>query len=250
MDTYNPQLSKTLHNDHIVPPATGSSHQNVSKVERIVSAVGGGALAALGMRKAGGAGLAMTLAGGALLFRGATGYCPMNQLVGRDTSDGKDIALEATNTFTVMKPRIEVYQFWRQLENLPRFMSHLKEVRQDGPQRSHWIAKLPGGISTVEWDADIIHEVENELIAWKSLPGADVDNAGEVRFSDSPDGMGTIVQAVISYRPPVGTVGGLAAKMINPMFKKMVQSDLRYFKRYMETGQVPEAENKQPLKSM
>ncbi|WP_242928697.1 SRPBCC family protein [Pontibacter vulgaris] len=249
MDTYNPQLSKVLQTDHISPPATGTSHQNVSTVERIVSAVGGGALTALGMRKSGKAGMAMALAGGALLFRGATGYCPMNQLVGRDTADGKDIALDATNTFTIMKPRTEVYQFWRQLENLPRFMSHLKEVRQEGPQRSHWVAKLPGGVSTVEWDADIVHEVENSLIAWTSLPGADVDNAGEVRFSDSPDGKGTIVQVVISYRPPAGTVGGLAARMINPAFRKTVKSDLRYLKRYLETGQVPQADHKQPLKS-
>jgi len=237
MDTFNPNYSKMLQTEHIVPPASGSSHINVGKPERVISAVGGAALTMLGLRSSGGAGLLMTLAGGAMLFRGITGYCFVNQAIGRDTAEEEDISAEIIRTITVERPRTEVYQFWRMLENLPRFMEHLDSVRQDGPQRSHWKAKIPGGLGTIAWDADIIREKENELIAWKSLPNSDIDNAGEVRFSDSPDGHGTIVQAVISYSPPVGSVGGLAAKMLNPMFRNMVEKDLRYFKRYMETGQ-------------
>ncbi|WP_018478564.1 SRPBCC family protein [Pontibacter roseus] len=237
MDTYNPNYSKLLRTEHIFPPASGSSHINVSVPERTLSAVGGAALALVGLRQSGGAGLAMALAGGALLFRGISGFCFLNKAIGRDTGDGKDIALDIIQTITVERPRTEVYQFWRMLENLPRFMEHLESVRQDGPQRSHWKAKIPGGIGTVSWDADIISERENELIVWKSLPNSDIDNAGEVRFADSPDGHGTIVQAVISYSPPAGSVGGLAAKMLNPMLKSMVEKDLRYFKRFMETGQ-------------
>ena len=248
MDTYNPNLSRALHTEHISPPATGTSHINVSNPERVVSAIGGAALSVLGLKKPGLAGMAMATAGGLLLFRGATGYCPMNQLMGRDTSDGHDISMEIVKTITVMRPRPEVYQFWRMLENLPKFMEHLEDVRQLGPQRSHWIARVPGGLGKIEWDADIIHEKENELLAWRSLPESDIDNAGEVRFSDSPDGHGTIVQAVISYSPPAGSVGGLAAKLLNPMFKTMVERDLRYFKRFMETGET-HPKHKQPLKS-
>lgn len=194
-------------------------------------------MALVGLRRSGTAGLLTALAGGALLFRGATGFCFVNQMIGRDTAKNEDISVDIIQTITVERPRTEVYQFWRMLENLPKFMEHLESVQQDGPQRSHWKAKIPGGMGTISWDADIIHEKENELIAWRSLPNSDIDNAGEVRFADSPDGHGTIVQAVISYSPPVGSVGGLAAKMINPMLKRMVEKDLRYFKRFMETGQ-------------
>jgi uncharacterized membrane protein len=237
MDTYNPNYSRMLHTEHIFPPASGSSHINVGRPERVLSAVGGAALTWLGLRKPGAAGFAAALAGGMLLFRGATGYCFMNQVLGRDTSNGEDISVDIIKTITVERPRTEVYQFWRMFENLPKFMEHLESVRQDGPQRSHWKARIPGGLGTINWDADIINEKENELIAWRSLPNSDIDNAGEVRFSDSPDGRGTIVQAVISYSPPVGSVGGLAAKMLNPVFKSMVEKDLRYFKRFMETGE-------------
>src|SRR5690606_22426746 len=151
--------------------------------------------------------------------------------------ENEDISVDIIKTITVERPRTEVYQFWRMLENLPKFMDHLESVQSNGPQRSHWVAKIPGGVGTVEWDADIINEKENELIAWRSLPNADIDNAGEVRFSDSPDGHGTVVQAVISYSPPAGSLGGLAAKMLNPMLRSMVEKDLKYFKRYMETGE-------------
>jgi uncharacterized membrane protein len=237
MDTYNPNYSKMLHTEHIFPPASGSSHINVSRPERVLSAVGGATMAMLGLRQAGGKGLLTALAGGVLLFRGLTGYCPMNQMIGRDTAESEDISVDIIQTITVQRPRSEVFQFWRMLENLPKFMEHLESVQHDGPQRSHWKAKIPGGVGTLDWDADIINEKENELIAWRSLPNADIDNAGEVRFSDSPDGSGTIVQAIISYSPPAGSVGGLAAKMLNPMLKSMVEKDLKYFKRYMETGE-------------
>ncbi|MDX5419739.1 MAG: SRPBCC family protein [Hymenobacteraceae bacterium] len=237
MDTYNPNYSKMLHTEHIFPPASGSSHINVGRPERVLSAVGGAALALLGLRRPGAAGVAAALAGGVLLFRGATGYCPVNQALGRNDAQDEDISVDIIKTITVERPRTEVYQFWRILENLPKFMEHLESVQQDGPQRSHWKAKIPGGLGTIDWDADIINEKENELIAWRSLPNSDIDNAGEVRFSDSPDGKGTIVQAIISYSPPVGSVGGLAARMLNPMFQNMVEKDLRYFKRFMETGE-------------
>lgn len=237
MDTYNPNYSKMLQTEHIFPPASGSSHINVGRPERVLSAVGGAAMALVGLRRADTVGWLTALAGGALIFRGMTGFCFVNNMIGRDTAENEDISVEIIKTITVERPRTEVYQFWRMLENLPKFMEHLESVRSNGPQRSHWVAKIPGGIGTISWDADIIHEKENELIAWRSLPNSDIDNAGEVRFSDSPDGHGTIVQAVISYSPPVGSVGGLAAKMLNPMLKSMVEKDLRYFKRYMETGE-------------
>lgn len=238
MDTFNKYFSELLNTAHIIPPANGSSHINVGKSERIASLIGGALLTFYGLRKPNTIGLLLAAAGGAMLYRGATGYCPVNEAIGRDTAANEDISIEITRTVTVNKPRSEVYQFWRQLENLPKFMEHLESVRQLGPKRSTWSARIPGGIGTIDWDADVVQEVENELIAWKSLPAADIDNAGEVRFSDDPSGKETIVQVAISYRPPAGAMGGMAAKLLNPMLKNMVQEDIRRFKRLMETGEV------------
>lgn len=238
MDTYKSKLSDVLGTQYISPPAIGSSHINVGDTERIASLVGGALLAYYGLRKPNAGGLAMAAAGGAMVYRGATGYCPINEMLGRDSSSGRDISLEITRSLTIRRPRREVYQFWRQLENLPQFMKHLQEVRQLGPKQSHWVARVPKGVGTVEWNADIVQEETDSLISWRSLAGSDVDNAGEVRFSDAPAKRGTVVQATISYRPPAGAVGGSVAKLLNPAFQQMVENDLRRFKQIMETGEV------------
>ncbi|GAA4438238.1 SRPBCC family protein [Pontibacter saemangeumensis] len=238
MDTYNSKMSDVLGTNNISPPSTGSSHINVGDTERIVSLVGGALLAYYGLSKPNAGGIAMAAVGGALLFRGATGYCPMNEALGRDSSSGRDITIEITRSLTINKPRSEVFQFWRQLENLPKFMEHLQDVRQLGPKRSHWVARIPKGVGTVEWNADIVQEEPGSLIAWRSMPGSDIDNAGEVRFTDAPADRGTVVQASISYRAPVGAVGGNIAKLLNPTFRQMVENDLRRFKQLLETGEV------------
>ncbi len=238
MDTFNKYSSELLQTTHINPPANGSSHINVGKSERIASAVGGALLTFYGLRKPNAVGLVLAAAGGALLYRSATGHCPVNSAIGRDTATDEDISIDITSTVTINKPRAEVYQFWRQLDNLPKFMEHLESVQQLGPKRSHWNARIPGGIGSISWGADIIAERENELIAWRSLPAADIDNAGEVRFSDAPSSGETIVQASISYRPPAGAMGGMAAKLLNPMLKEMILKDIRRFKRLMETGEI------------
>ncbi|RDV16222.1 DUF2892 domain-containing protein [Pontibacter diazotrophicus] len=242
MDTYKSKMSDVLDTQHILPPATGSSHMNVGTTERIASVVGGALMAYYGLRKPNFGGLILAAAGGALLYRGSTGYCPMNSMVGRDTADEQDISIDITRSLTINRPRSEVYQFWRQLENLPQFMQHLQDVRQQGPKRSHWVARIPKGVGTVEWDADVVQEETDTLIAWRSLPGSDVDNAGEVRFMDAPAERGTVVQATISYRPPAGAVGGQLAKLLNPAFEQMVKNDLHRFKQLMETGEVTTTE--------
>ncbi|MCC9134994.1 YgaP-like transmembrane domain [Pontibacter silvestris] len=238
MDTYNSTFSEQFDTAHISPPITGSSQINVGNTERIISAVGGALLTYYGLRKPNTLGLAMAAVGGSLLFRGATGYCPVSGAIGLNTAENESIAIEITRSLTILKPRNELYQYWRQLENLPNFMQHLQDVRQMGPKHSHWIARMPKGIGTVEWDADIIQEEKNTLLAWRSLPGSDIDNAGEVRFMDAPANRGTVVQATISYRPPAGAVGGGVAKLLNPVFKQIVKEDLRRFKRLMETGEI------------
>ena len=216
-----------------------SKQTNVGDNERMISAASGGLLAYYGLRYHSVPGLALAAAGGYLLFRAATGYCPINETTDRDTADKNHLSLEITRSLTINKPREELYAYWRQLENLPTFMKHLQEVRQTGEKQSHWVAKVPGGMGTVAWDAEITQEEENQRLAWRSLPGLDIENTGEVQFKDAPANRGTIVQATITYQPPAAAIGNNAAKLLNPLFKQMVKEDLRRFKRVMETGGIP-----------
>jgi uncharacterized membrane protein len=219
---------------------------NVGTTGRVLSVLGGAALAYYGWsRKQSPLGKSLTTAGTLLVLRGASGFCPVNEALHVDTAHAQTEGFDVTSSVTILKPRGEVYQFWRQLENLPRFMQYLEEVRQTGPKRSHWVAKVPKNIihkeklTAIEWDAEIVQEEENSRIAWRSLPNADVENSGEVRFTDAPANRGTVVQATIAYRPPAGAAGMLAAKLLNPAFKELVKQDLRRFKRVLEAGEIP-----------
>jgi uncharacterized membrane protein len=131
----------------------------------------------------------------------------------------------------------ELYRFWRDFENLPRFMKHLESVRVTGDGRSHWVAKAPAG-SSVEWDAEITEDRPNELIAWRSLEGADVDNSGSVRFEPAPGNRGTIVKVEIDYNPPGGVIGAAVAKLFGEEPGQQTQDALRCLKQVMETGEI------------
>lgn len=226
-----------------LPPATGSTNINVGTSERIVSTLGGSALAVWGMRNLdSAAGITMVLGGALLLMRGLSGYCPVNEMMGRNTAETPHSAsaMEARATFTINRPREEVYSYWRKLENLPTFMRHLEHVREKDDKRSMWTAKIPGAdkipgnIGTVSWEAEIVEDVRGEHISWSSLPGSTVDNAGEVKFKDAPNNQGTEIVACISYRLPVGDLGSMAARLFNPAVEQMIQDDLRSFRNLME----------------
>lgn len=131
----------------------------------------------------------------------------------------------------------ELYRFWHDFQNLPSFMQHLKSVQVIGDRRSHWVAKAPAGTS-VAWDAEITEDRPHELIAWRSLEGADVDNSGSVRFERAPGGRGTIVRVEIEYNPPGGRLGAIIAKLFGEEPGQQAQEDLRCFKQLMETGEV------------
>lgn len=181
-------------------------------------------------------GIAGVVAGGAaLLFKGATGKWPFIGGDGKDKSGVNNI-VDLNSTLTIERPREELYAYWRKLENLPNFMSHLKSVKQQDAKLSTWVAKIPGGLGTIQWNAEIVQERTNQLIRWSSMPGSEIENAGEVHFEDAITGEGTIVKTNISYRPPAGDVGGYAAKLLNPAFEKIVKKDLEEFKHLMEDG--------------
>lgn len=220
---------------------------NVSEPERVVSAVAGGALAVLGIARGGWGGWMLAVVGGGLAFRGLTGHCDVYNALGVDTAQqaragvrhGQGIKVE--KSVTINKQPDALYGFWRNFSNLPRFMKHLESVTDAGDKRSHWVAKAPAG-TTTEWDAEIINEIENELIAWRSLEGATVPNAGSVRFEHAPGNRGCIVRVSLSYEPPGGKLGSLIAKLFGEEPGQQVEEDLRRFKQLMETGEIASTE--------
>lgn len=137
---------------------------------------------------------------------------------------------------TINRSVDEVYRFWRDFENLPRFMAHLKAV-QSVNGRSHWQAKGPLG-TTIEWDADVVEDRPNELLTWRSVAGADVNNQGSVRFRPAPGGRGTEVIVDLTYEPPAGSLAVAAAKLLGEEPAQQIAGDLRRLKQVLETGEV------------
>lgn len=138
---------------------------------------------------------------------------------------------------TVNRPVNEVYRFWRDLENLPCFMTHLVAVQGTGAGRFRWTAKAPAG-RRIEWDAEIVEDRPNQSIAWRSLPGTKVPNSGRVRFSPAPGGRGTEIRVELGYAPPAGSLGRAVAKLFGEEPDQQVRDDLRRFKQVIETGDV------------
>ena len=217
---------------------------NVSQYERIASALGGGLLTLWGLRGFPLGRLLAAVAGGTLVYRGLSGRCPAYAQFGISTAEGDQTsrAVRVEASVTVDRSREEVYSVWRELENLPRFMRHLSNVQQTSEKRSHWEAPLPGGTGTVRWDAEITEEKPGERLAWRSMPDADLRNAGVVQFSDAPGDRGTEVRAIIEYRPPAGELGSTVAQFLNPALRQMIKDDVRRFKHVMETGVTPTIE--------
>jgi uncharacterized membrane protein len=232
----------------------GGREVNVSQTERWASTIGGGALAIYGLTRGSLGGVVMALVGGALIYRGASGHCDLYAATGINTAEGgastgegesknpvisvpADRGIKVEKSVTINKPPAELYSFWRRFENLPRFMNHLESVTTTG-NRSHWVAKAPAGTS-VEWDAEIYNEKENELIAWRSLEGSQVDNAGSVRFEPATGGRGTILRVSLKYDPPGGSLGAAVARLFGENPEQQIDEDLRRFKQLMETGETP-----------
>jgi len=223
--------------------------QNVGDADRLLSLAVGGFLTVAGLtgRRIN---LLSTLIGGSLLYRAVSGHCAVLQSLGistrHDQQEGSATVIEAgggvriEHSITVNKPREELYRFWRNLENLPRIMSHLREVKQSGANRSHWVARGPLGMN-VEWDAETINDRPNEMIAWRSLEGSDIDTAGSVHFQDSANKGWTEVRVNLKYDPPAGKLGAAAAWLFGEEPCHQVRNDLARFKEFMEGGQTPTA---------
>jgi uncharacterized membrane protein len=149
--------------------------------------------------------------------------------------------VRARSSITVSRPPEEVYRHWRQLENLPAFMHHLESVQPTAEGRWRWVARAPAG-RTVEWEAEIVDDVPNEVIAWRSLDGADVPNSGSVRLAPAPGGRGTEVTVDLEHQPPGGAVGATVARLFGEDPVQQIKDDLRRFKQVVETGEVVRSE--------
>jgi uncharacterized membrane protein len=145
--------------------------------------------------------------------------------------------IRVKTAITIGRPVTEVYGFWRNFENLPRFMSHLESVEVQDGGRSHWAAIGPAGMR-MEWDAETVEDLPNELISWRSLPGGQVDTAGYVRFRPAPGDRGTEIVVEMRYDPPGGVLGASIAKLFGESGQEVVTRDLQAFKNVLEVGEV------------
>ncbi len=219
---------------------------NVGRNERLLSGIAGAALGAWSLRGRRMRVLLLPIAG-SLLSRAITGRCPVNRALGRNTargerrsspvaSVGRGEGIKVEQAVAISRPREELFRFWRNFENLPRFMDHLESVQVLDERRSHWVVKGPAG-TRVEWDAEIHNEIPDELIAWRSLPGSEVDHAGSVHFSPVRND-GTEVRVILRYDPPAGKLGAAVARLFGEEPSRQVAEDLRRFKQVMEAGEL------------
>lgn len=217
---------------------------NVGKAERIASVIGGSILIFQALKKLDQKyKLPAALAGIYLFSRGATGHDTLYSIAGKHKLPDTVKNINIITKMTVNRPRLEVYHFWRKLSNLPLFMEHLESVTVLNDNKSHWVAKVPGHLGELEWDAEIVKEIEGELLGWNSLPHASINNAGKVEFRDAGE-HSTEMTIVITYRAPFGDIGEGIASLLNPVFKKIILKDVKNFKRYIEAGDIATLEKK------
>jgi uncharacterized membrane protein len=208
--------------------------QNVGDMERKISVVIGGALLAASLFRRTPLSIPLIVGGGYLLFRGLSGNDVFYRALKINRADGESSRpIVVKHTEIIDRPVEEVYRYWRNLENLPLFMRHLDDIRAVDERRSHWVANGPLG-TKVEWDAEIVRENSNNYLAWRSLPGSDVQNRGHVEFKPARTGRGTEVKVSMEYRPPGGSAGAEVAKLLGEDPQIQIREDLHRFKRIME----------------
>jgi len=214
---------------------------NISSTEKWVSALAGTALAIAGFKRSN---TALRLAGFGFLARGLSGFCPVNAAIGRNTASSdtrqalsgpRGVRVETSST--IYRPAHEIYAYWREFDNLPRFMEHLEKVEDLGGGRSRWTAMGPLGVP-VSWEAEIINDIPGELISWRTVGDSDVVSAGSVRFKAAGGDHGTEVRVNLQYDPPAGKVGATVAWLLGDDPQTQIEEDLRRFKQLLETGEI------------
>jgi uncharacterized membrane protein len=226
-NTFAPQAGKLYEKTNII---------NVGKAERILSTAAGTALYVLSVsRKKGKLNAVIRYGGLYLLYRGISGNCPIKASINKNEIEQHTPAINIRTTITVNAPRQFVYDTWRNLENLPHFLKHIKKVKVTDDIHSHWVLKTPGRVPAVEWDAEIIDQEDGRELSWRSLPGSMVETAGKINFADTLGA--TQVFIMITYRPPAGYIGSAIAKFLNPSLQRFIEDDIVKFKNYVERKQ-------------
>jgi uncharacterized membrane protein len=213
---------------------------NVGEGERYGSIVAGAALAAAGLSRRNLPGLFVAAVGGLFILRGLGGHCRLYDSIGVSTSTRHTSGVpdrtghKVEKTILIARPPAELFRFWRNLENLPEFMENIESIRILDDRRSHWVVKGPAGQS-VEWDAEIVNEHPGEMISWQTLPGADVQSAGTVRFTPADGGKSTMLRVVLEFHPPAGALGAGVARFFGKDPSAQLDQDLARLKRVIET---------------
>lgn len=228
--------------EHTYPPNRKEQSSSMDDMQRWVSGIGGAALLFYGMRQSNAARLPLAALGAGLLFQGASGqnlldYVPVvaDVPVVRQLTNSEPTQLRIRKSVTIDRPAEELYNYWRDLSNLPNFMQHVKSVQDLGDGKSHWVVNVLNDME-LEWDSKILQDRPNEMIAWETLPDAPLQNRGYVKFI--PTSRGTEVSVSIEYDPPGAAAGKLVGGMTKFIAEHQVKEEIRAFKMLMETGEI------------
>jgi uncharacterized membrane protein len=217
-----------------------ASGRNVGDGERVMSVIAGTALALFGLRRFSLTRLGFAATGASLVYRGLTGHCSLYARAGVSTAVSGEgvrgnLGTKIERSLVIYAPPDRLFRFWRNFANLPRFMDYIESVRVIDQRRSHWVARAPAG-THVEWDAEIINEVPDQLIAWRST-GGHIDHAGSVHFEAGPGGRATTVRVSLQYDPPGGSATHALATLFGGDAGTRIEQDLQNFKRVIESGE-------------
>lgn len=203
-------------------------------------AVAGGLMMLYGLSKRSFGGGLLGAAGAGLLYYGATGRNPAQTVAEMTGSSSAKEGIDIHRAVTINRSPQEVYDFWRNLENLPSFMQHLERVEQLDERRSRWHARLLG--VPLSWEARITRDEPGKVLAWETVPGSDIEHYGHVRFQPAGPDEGTELYVEMSYRPPMGSTGKAVASSLNTITEQQIKEDIRRCKQILETGEVPTVE--------
>jgi uncharacterized membrane protein len=223
--------------EHTYPPNLRRD-VDLGQPERLASTAAGGLLLLNGMRNPTPINLLLGAVGAGLVYQGTVGRNLVESVRTGQPLIAEPNGLRVKKSMTVNRLPEEVYEFWRNLENLPRFMNNVRSVQRHGNGRSHWVVSGPRG-TVVKWDAQITVDRPNEMIAWQTVPGSSVDHRGYVKFVPAPGGRGTEVHIAMEYQPPGGEAGKLLGNLLGGITEQQIQEQIRNFKNIMEAGEIP-----------
>jgi uncharacterized membrane protein len=223
--------------EHTYPPNLRRD-ADLAQPERIASTVAGGLLLAYGLRNPTPVNLLLGVLGAGLLYQGAGGRNVVESVRTGQPLIAEPQGVRIKKSVTINRTPETVYAFWRNLENLARYMPNVRSVQRHGGGRSHWVVKGPRG-TALKWDAQITVDRPNQMIAWQTLPGGSIDHRGYVKFVPAPGGRGTEVHVALEYQPPLGEMGKLLGSLLSAAAEQQIQEQMRNFKNILEAGEIP-----------